>query len=53
MVISVGAYTLLWGWKFAVLFVLLLFVHELGHALWMSRRASPPARRCSSRSSAP
>jgi Zn-dependent protease len=33
MVVSVGAYTLLWGWKFAVLFVLLLFVHELGHAL--------------------
>jgi Zn-dependent protease len=33
MLVSVGAYTLLWGWKFATLFVLLLFVHELGHAL--------------------
>src|SRR2546423_4326300 len=33
MVASVGAYTLLWGWRFAALFVLLLFVHELGHAL--------------------
>jgi Zn-dependent protease len=35
MLVSVGAYTLLWGWKFASLFVLLLFVHELGHALWL------------------
>jgi Zn-dependent protease len=35
MLVSVGAYTLLWGWKFALLFVLLLFVHELGHALWL------------------
>lgn len=37
MVISVGAYTLLWGWQFAALFVLLIFVHELGHALWMKK----------------
>ena len=35
MLVSIGAYTLLWGWKFASLFVLLLFVHELGHALWL------------------
>ena len=41
MVISVGAYTLLWGWKFAVLFVLLLFVHEAGHALWMRKEGIP------------
>jgi Zn-dependent protease len=41
MVVSVGAYTLLWGWKFAVVFVLLLFVHELGHALWMRKEGIP------------
>jgi Zn-dependent protease len=41
MVISVGAYTLLWGWPFAALFVLLLFVHELGHALWMRKEGIP------------
>jgi Zn-dependent protease len=35
MLASVGAYTLLWGWQFAALFVLLIFVHELGHALWL------------------
>ena len=40
-VLSVGAYTLLWGWQFAVLFVLLLFVHELGHALWMRKEGIP------------
>ena len=41
MVISVGAYTLLWGWPFAALFVLLLFVHELGHALWLRKEGIP------------
>jgi Zn-dependent protease len=29
--ISVGAYTLIWGWKFAVGLVVLILVHELGH----------------------
>ena len=41
MVISVGAYTLLWGWPFAALFVLLIFVHELGHALWLRKEGIP------------
>ncbi|MBM0256069.1 site-2 protease family protein [Micromonospora sp. 4G55] len=31
MLISIGAYTIFWGWKFAVGFVVLMFVHELGH----------------------
>jgi Zn-dependent protease len=29
--IAVAAYALIWGWKFAVGFVLLILVHELGH----------------------
>jgi Zn-dependent protease len=29
--ISVAAYALIWGWKFAAGFVLLILVHELGH----------------------
>lgn len=29
--ISIGAYALIWGWIFAVGFVALLFVHEMGH----------------------
>jgi Zn-dependent protease len=31
MILSIGAYALLWGWKWAVGFVLLIFVHECGH----------------------
>ena len=41
MVVSIGAYTLLWGWKFALGFVLLLFVHEAGHALEAKRQGMP------------
>jgi Zn-dependent protease len=37
MIVSIGAYALLWGWQFAVGFVLLLFVHELGH-VWEAKR---------------
>jgi Zn-dependent protease len=33
MIISIGAYALLWGWRFAVGFVLLIAVHELGHVV--------------------
>jgi Zn-dependent protease len=35
--LSVGGYALLWGWSFAVGFVLLLLVHEMGH-VWQARR---------------
>lgn len=38
MGVSIAAYTLLWGWKFAVGFVLLIFVHEMGHAVMLRRR---------------
>lgn len=31
MIVSIGAYALLFGWWYAVGFVLLLLVHELGH----------------------
>jgi Zn-dependent protease len=45
MVVSVGAYSLIWGWRFAVGFVLLLLVHELGHVIQLRRegvKASAP-----------
>lgn len=42
MVLSIGAYALEWGVAFAVGFVLLIFVHEMGHA-WMMRRQGIPA----------
>lgn len=37
MFVSVGAYTLYWGLPFAVGFVLLLFVHEMGHVIQLRR----------------
>jgi Zn-dependent protease len=39
--ISVAAYALIWGWYFAVGFVVLLFVHELGHVLEAKRQGLP------------
>ena len=33
MLLMIGVYTAMWGWKFAVGFVLLLLVHECGHLL--------------------
>jgi Zn-dependent protease len=38
MLISIGTYTLLYGWRYAVGFVGLLFVHELGHYLAAQQR---------------
>jgi Zn-dependent protease len=37
MLISVAAYALIWGWPFAAGFVLLLFVHEMGHVIQLRR----------------
>lgn len=37
MILAVGAYWALWGWKFALGFVLCIYVHEMGH-VWMLRR---------------
>jgi Zn-dependent protease len=33
MIISIWAYAMLWGWRYAVGFVILIFVHECGHLL--------------------
>jgi Zn-dependent protease len=41
MIVSVGAYALLWGWQFAVGFVVLLLVHELGHVAEAKRQGLP------------
>src|SRR6476620_3827611 len=45
MIVSVGAYALIWGWKFAIGFVVLLFIHEMGHVIALRRegvKASAP-----------
>ena len=41
MLISIAAYALFWGWQFAIGFVLLLLVHELGHVLEAKREGLP------------
>ena len=40
--IAVAAYALIFGWKFAVGFVLLIFVHELGHYIEAKREGLNP-----------
>jgi Zn-dependent protease len=45
MLVSVGAYALIWGWQFGLGIVLLLFVHEIGHVIQLRRegiKASAP-----------
>ena len=33
MFLTIGVYSMMWGWKFAAGFVLLIFIHECGHLL--------------------
>jgi Zn-dependent protease len=43
--VSIAAYSLLWGWSFAAGFVILLFIHEVGHVIQLRReglKASAP-----------
>jgi Zn-dependent protease len=43
--VSVAAYSTIWGWQFAVGFVVLLFLHEMGHVIALRRegiKASAP-----------
>jgi Zn-dependent protease len=37
MLVSVAAYSLIWGWKFAFGFVALIFIHEMGHVFQLRR----------------
>ena len=41
MLVSIAAYTWIWGLPFAIGFVLLIFVHELGHVLELRRQGIP------------
>jgi Zn-dependent protease len=43
MLVSVAAYALIWGWKFAAGFVALLFLHELGHYIQLRREGVKPS----------
>jgi Zn-dependent protease len=41
--VAVGGYALIWGWSFAIGFVVLILVHELGHYAEARRRGLHPA----------
>jgi Zn-dependent protease len=41
MLVSVAAYSLIWGWKFAAVFVALILVHEMGHVIQLRREGIP------------
>ncbi len=41
MAVTVAIYATQWGWAFALGFVLLIFVHELGHAIAMQMEGIP------------
>ena len=42
MLVSVAAYALIWGWAFAAGFVVLLFIHEMGHYIQLRREGVKP-----------
>jgi Zn-dependent protease len=41
MLISIALYASGWGWPFAIGFVLLIFIHEMGHAVVMRHEGIP------------
>ena len=41
MLVSIAAYAWIWGWRFAVGFVFLLLIHELGHVAELRRQGVP------------
>jgi Zn-dependent protease len=41
--VAFGGYALIWGWKFALGVVLLIFVHEMGHWLEAKREGLSPS----------
>jgi Zn-dependent protease len=43
MLVSVAAYAVIWGWKFALGFVALLFIHEMGHYIQLRREGVRPS----------
>lgn len=41
MVISIWAYAMFWGWSFAAGFVVLIFIHEMGHVIALRMMGIP------------
>ena len=41
MALAVGVYTTIWGWRFALGIVISIYVHEMGHVVWLRRYGIP------------
>jgi Zn-dependent protease len=41
--VAFGGYTLIWGWRFALGVIVLIFLHELGHYLEAAREGLKPS----------
>jgi Zn-dependent protease len=41
MLLALGAYWTIWGWKFALGFVLSIYIHEMGHVIALRRLGIP------------
>ena len=41
MAVAVVVYTTLYGWRFAIGLVLSIYVHEMGHVVWLRRYGIP------------
>ncbi len=37
MMLAFGVYWTLWGWPFAAGFIISIYIHEMGHVLWLAR----------------
>jgi Zn-dependent protease len=35
LILSIGLYTMLWGFPYAIAIIVLLLIHEMGHWIWM------------------
>lgn len=42
LLLSIASWALFWGWKFATGFVVLIFIHEMGHYLLMKAKGYNP-----------
>jgi Zn-dependent protease len=41
MAVTIGVYTSMFGWKFAVGLVVSIYIHEMGHVVWLRRYGIP------------
>jgi Zn-dependent protease len=41
MAIALGVYTSMWGWQFALGLIVSIYIHEMGHVVWLRRFGIP------------